>query len=114
MKSLVKSIFLLSVVALVSACGGGSKADKIAKEICNCSEPIIEIQEKAMDLMDDPEAYEQLMTESQATLEDAEKCMDALGEKYESDMEDSKLEAEVKESLSKKCPEVAAMMEGGM
>lgn len=114
MKTFVKSGLFLALIALISACGSGSKADKIAKEICNCSKPMAEIQEKAKDLMDNPEAYDKLMTESQAIMEEAEKCMDQLGEKYEKDMEDEALQEEVRASMKKKCPDIASMMDAGM
>ncbi|MCP3928498.1 MAG: hypothetical protein GY705_05290 [Bacteroidetes bacterium] len=107
-------LFLLFLLAIfvTTGCSKGDKYEKMAKELCQCMEPLAEMSRKAQELTDagGEEAMKSFMEEMRQTAEDAEACATQLEKKYgEVPVED---EEKAEEALLKYCPEIIEIMEG--
>ena len=110
MKNIKYAIYLLPVLVILSGCS--QKKDnykEMAKAVCTCMEPLVDLYQKIQKLTAEGKTDElvEIMEEMEEVAEQAESCSEEVEEKY-GDPED---EAKADEALRKVCPEVAAFFE---
>ena len=103
--NLTRILFVsLCISFLLLSCSSDKKVTSAASAICECTEPSNELQEKMKSLRGDMDALNALQAEAEQVMADAVVCQKDFEAKYGKDMEDSKFEAKVLESISKLCP----------
>lgn len=120
----------LALLFLLTACGGKEKNEQagdnstetttetatsaesqeeaMAKDLCNCMQPITDLYKKIKGLTADGnvDALSDMMDDLEDASEEADECVDALYEKYGEMADESKEET----ILRKVCPEVADLL----
>ena len=86
--------------------------DAMAKELCDCMNPLVEMNEEIQKLTaaGDTEAVGKMFSELEAKFTEGEQCALKLQTKY-GEMNTPEQEAKAKAALRKICPKVADMMD---
>lgn len=113
MKNLTLFICLFACVSLMSCKGKKMETDydAMAKELCNCMSPLVEMNEKIQSLTEagDTEAVGNLFAKMEGEFKKGEQCAMGLEEKYGA-MNEPEQEAKAKAAIRKACPKVASMI----
>lgn len=114
MKNLPLFLILLLSVGM-SSCKGKKMAtdyDEMAKELCDCMNPLVEMNEEIQKLTQagDTEAVGAMFSELEGKFAEGERCATGLETKYGS-MNTPEEEAKAKAAIRKTCPKVADMMD---
>ena len=114
MKNLTLLICLLVSVGLFSCKGKKMETDYdiMAKELCKCMSPLVEMNEKIQSLTEagDTEAVGELFKKLEGQFAAGEKCATDLEKKY-GPMNEPEQEAKAKAAIRKTCPKVADMID---
>jgi len=114
MKNLTLLVCLLACVGLVSCKGKKMETDydAMAKELCACMSPLVEMNEKIQKLTEagDTEAVGELFAQLEGQFAEGEKCATDLEKKYGA-MNKAGEEAKAKAAIRKTCPKVADMID---
>lgn len=130
MKYLIQTFTLLSLIFLIG-CGGSESNtsttseeapattasgeidfDGMAAELCVCMTPMMDLQEKLMELLaaGDQDAIMAMQEEALKVQQNGEACVEAMEAKY-GVVEGPEAEAKATEALRKACPDFMAMMD---
>jgi hypothetical protein len=112
---LLTALFLITSAAIVfTSCDGGGGASAAAKKLCDCSQPLVDMQKEMKEAGDDMDEMQKVMEKYEDEGTKMEECMKELDEKYKDKEGDAAWEEEVQNAMKDKCPEVYSLMTGGM
>ena len=106
---------LLFLSVTMFSCKGKKMAtdyDAMAKELCDCMNPLVEMNETIQKLTQagDTDAVGDMFSKMEAKFTEGEQCALGLQKKY-GDMNTPEQEAKAKAAIRKACPKVADMMD---
>lgn len=107
----MKTIYLFAFGCLISifACKSASSDEAIAREICDCLQPMVELYEKmeADAANSESDAVIEAMEDLERLAAESQECSDQLMKKYP-DL--GAREAQVEAAMEKACPNVVRML----
>ncbi|MEO1260106.1 MAG: hypothetical protein AAFZ15_15030 [Bacteroidota bacterium] len=103
-----------STLAPTTTKAGDIDYDEMAKEFCQCMEPMFEFQNKLMKVLEngDETGVEAMRDEAMQVQKDGESCIMALEAKF-GVVEGAEAEEKATKALEKACPEIMELMMGG-
>lgn len=114
-------ICTLATLTIAMACSSGDSKkketdyDAMAKDLCTCLKPMFDFQQDLLNMVIEGKDEEVMGMRDRAMQIEAEgeTCVRALEAKY-GIIEGEEHEAKATEALRKACPEIVALMEGGL
>ncbi len=106
----IHSIVIIAGFICLAACQPKNKTDELAKELCICLRPMIEVYERMGGQMEgaDEDQIVAVLEELEALAAESEACANKITEKY-GDLADR--EAELEPALRKACPDIMQRMD---
>ncbi|MFN7118566.1 MAG: hypothetical protein ACK4TA_17340 [Saprospiraceae bacterium] len=107
----MKTIYLacLFIISLLWSCSNNNKNDQIAKELCSCLRPIVNVYQetKGLNENDSPEDIQTAMEKMERAAAESDACADRMNAQY-GDLADQ--QEAIEAAMERNCPDIVSTM----
>ena len=115
MKNIIQTIGLLCIICFMScsnptSTNGSTNYEAMADELCKCMTPLVEIQQKVIELSENNnlEELQSVLANVEAISNKGDQCVEAVELKY--GVVEAENEAAARQAFENACPNIAKML----